>query len=138
MARLGGLLAAREADYEAMTWAPAHPGLSRWRELYRAVALGAGGDPDAGRSLLGWFHAAGLADVTASASVWCFADEGSRSWWGGQWQQRAVESSYRDDVLRQGLGDDEDIAQVVEGWRSWASEEDGWFVVVHGEALARV
>lgn len=136
--RPGGVVAVRDADYEAMTWAPAHPGLDRWLELYRAAARGAGGDPDAGRSLLGWCHAAGLSEVTASASVWCFADEASRAWWGGQWQRRAVESSFRDEVLRQEIGDEGDIAQVVEGWRSWMSEDDGWFVIVHGEALARV
>lgn len=136
--RPGGLVAVRDADYEAMTWAPAHPGITRWLELYRAAARGAGGEPDAGRHLLGWAHAAGLTDVTASASVWCYADEDARQWWGGQWQRRAVESSFHDEVLRQGLADEGEIADVVAGWRSWTEARDGWFVVVHGEILGRV
>ncbi|MGO1166171.1 MAG: methyltransferase domain-containing protein [Janibacter sp.] len=136
--RPGGLVAARDADYEAMTWAPAQSGLTLWVELYRAAARAAGGEPDAGRHLLGWSRAAGLADVTASASVWCFADVESRQWWGGQWQRRAVESTFHDEVLAQGLGDEGDIADVVEGWRQWTASPDGWFVIVHGEVLARV
>lgn len=138
VARPGGLVAARDADYEAMTWAPAHPGLTSWLELYRAAARGAGAEPDAGRHLLGWAHAAGLTDVTATASVWCYADDEARDWWGGQWQRRAVESGFHDEVLRQGLADEGGIAHVVEGWREWTSSPDGWFVVVHGEVLARV
>lgn len=136
--RAGGLVAARDADYEAMTWAPAHPGLTHWLQLYRAAARGAGGEPDAGRHLLRWAHEAGLSDVTASASVWCYADEESRDWWGGQWQRRTVESSFHDEVLRQGLADEGEIARVVEGWRVWTESPDGWFVVVHGEILGRV
>ncbi len=135
--RPGGIVAARDADYEAMTWAPAHPGLTRWLELYRAAARGTGAEPDAGRHLLGWARAAGLTDVSASASVWCYADDEAREWWGGQWQRRAVESGFRDEVLGQGLADEADIAEVVEGWRSWTGSPDGWFVVVHGEVLAR-
>jgi len=43
--RPGGLVAARDADYEAMTWAPAHPGLTRWLDLYRVVRHRARRDP---------------------------------------------------------------------------------------------
>ena len=136
--RPGGLVAARDADYEAMTWAPAHPGLDRWLELYRAAARGTGGEPDAGRHLLGWAHAAGLTGVTATASVWCFADDTARQWWGGQWQRRAVESGFHDQVVAQGLADAGDIAHVVDGWREWTASRDGWFVIVHGEILASV
>ena len=127
-----------DADYEAMTWAPAHPGLSRWLDLYRAAARGTGTQPDAGRHLLGWCRAAGLTDVTAGASVWCYADQAARQWWGGQWQRRARESRFHDEVLGQGLGGETDVDEVVEGWRAWTDAPDGWFVVVHGEVLARI
>lgn len=136
--RPGGLVAVRDADYEAMTWAPAHPGLTQWLDVYRAAARGAGGEPDAGRHVLRWCHEAGLPEASASASVWCFADDVSRAWWGGQWQRRAVESTFRDEVLDQGLGDEAMITEMVAGWRAWTDSPDGWFVIVHGEVLARV
>lgn len=71
--RPGGMVAARDADYAAMTWYPAEPGLEEWLALYRRVARVVGGEPDAGRRLLGWAHAAGFADVTPSASTWLYA-----------------------------------------------------------------
>jgi SAM-dependent methyltransferase len=63
--RPGGLVAARDSDYAAMTWAPADPRLDRWLAIYRGTARANGAEPDAGRRLLGWAHAAGLSDVTA-------------------------------------------------------------------------
>ena len=50
---------------------PASPGIPRlpeldeWLELYQRVARGNGGEPDAGRRLLSWAHAAGFTEVTA-------------------------------------------------------------------------
>jgi ubiquinone/menaquinone biosynthesis C-methylase UbiE len=71
--RPGGVVAARDADYAAMSWAPADPRLDRWRQVYRRVALENGAQPDAARHLLGWAHAAGFDEVVPSAGVWCFA-----------------------------------------------------------------
>lgn len=77
--RSGGLVAARDSDYAAFTWYPADPLLDRWLELYHDAARANGGEPDAGRRLLAWAHAAGFTDVSAGASVWCFADPGIAS-----------------------------------------------------------
>src|SRR5207302_1506002 len=71
--RPGGVVAARDADYAAMTWAPEEPALDRWLALYRRVAAQNGGQPDAGRHLLGWARRAGFAEIHPGASVWCFA-----------------------------------------------------------------
>src|ERR1700761_9243921 len=60
----GGVVAARDGDYSGFTWYPELPGLDRWRELYLAAARANGGEPDAGRRLLAWAHAAGADDVT--------------------------------------------------------------------------
>ena len=62
----------RDGDYEAFTW---YPRERRHRAVARHVPHRRGnrGEPDAGRRLLGWAHAAGFSDVTPSASAWCFA-----------------------------------------------------------------
>ena len=69
----GGIVAARDADYAAMTWAPPDGRLERWLELYRSVAIANGGQPDAGRFLLGWAIRAGFSTIETGASAWCFA-----------------------------------------------------------------
>jgi SAM-dependent methyltransferase len=136
--RPGGLVAARDADYAAMTWAPADPRLDRWLEIYRATARANGAEPDAGRALLGWAHAAGLTEVTATASTWCFATPEDRRWWGGLWADRTNGTSYGQQAVAAGLTDAAELASVADGLRDWAEEPDGWFVVVHGEILCRL
>jgi SAM-dependent methyltransferase len=136
--RPGGLVAARDADYAAMTWAPADPRLDRWLEIYRATARANAAEPDAGRRLLGWAHAAGLTDVTATASTWCFATPEDRQWWGSLWADRTTGPSYGQHAVAAGLTDAAELAAVADGFRAWAEQPDGWFVVVHGEILCRL
>lgn len=49
VAKPGGVVAAREADYKSFAWFPEPEWLDRWLELYRRVARACGGQPDAGR-----------------------------------------------------------------------------------------
>src|SRR3954447_6232758 len=92
VARPGGIVAVRDSDYAAFTWWPELPALDAWLDLYERVARGNGGEPDAGRRLLSWAHAAGFADVTPSSSTWCFATPEDRAWWGGMWADRVLKS----------------------------------------------
>ncbi|MGH8911203.1 MAG: methyltransferase domain-containing protein, partial [Acidimicrobiia bacterium] len=135
--RPGGLVAVRDADYQAMTWWP-QSGLGRWMEVYQAVARANGAEPDAGRRLLGWAHAAGLADVVATASVWCFATPDDRHWWGDLWAERVVASRLAEQAVEKSIITSGELIEMAEAWRRWAAHPDGWFSVVHGEILARV
>lgn len=67
--RPGGIVAARDADYDAMTWHPADPRLDRWLRLYQAVTRGNDGEPNAGRRLMSWAREAGFREVDASAEL---------------------------------------------------------------------
>jgi hypothetical protein len=132
-----GVVAARDADYAAFTWFPQVPALDEWLALYRRLARESGGEPDAGRRLLSWARAAGFTDVTASASVWCYATAQSRAWWGGMWADRIVDSAIAGQALASGAATAADLARMRAGWLDWAAAEDGWFVVPHGEILCR-
>lgn len=132
-----GIVAVRDADYGAFTWAPADPVLDRWLEAYRAVARSNGAEPDAGRHLKGWALAAGLRDVAASASVWCFTEEADRRWWGGQWADRVRESDLARQLVDRGVATTADLEAFAAAFLRWAEAPDGWFAVVHGEVIAR-
>lgn len=136
--RPGGIVAARDSDYAAMTWYPEVPGLEAWLALYRQVARANGGEPDAGRKLLSWARQAGFTDITPTAAAWCYATPESRSWWSGLWADRTVASSYAQKVVEAGHATAEDLAAAAAAWRAWAEEGDGWFMVPHGEVLCRV
>ena len=133
----GGLVAVRESDYRGFIWAPVEPLLDRWLELYEAAARTAGGEPNAGRHLLGWAQQAGFSDVTASSSTWCWANEATREWWGGLWADRIVSSDIAQRLVDNQLASTEELAEISQAWRRWAENPDGWFSVLHGEILAR-
>ncbi|WP_249401961.1 class I SAM-dependent methyltransferase [Streptomyces sp. YIM 121038] len=133
----GGIVAARDSDYAAMTWHPRTPGLDDWLDLYRRVARANGGEPDAGRLLKSWALAAGFTDVTAGAGTWCYSTPEERAWWSGLWADRTVASSYADRAVESGHADAERLSAVAEAWREWGRAPDGWFAVLHGEVLCR-
>ena len=134
--RPGGVVAVRDSDYAGFTWFPELPGLDEWRALYRRTASANGGEPDAGRRLLAWARAAGFTDATASASVWCFADDADRAWWGGLWADRALGSDFAPRAREQGAAD-ADLDRISAAWRTWGADPDGWLTILHGEVLAR-
>ncbi len=135
--RPGGLLAVRDGDYGAFVWAPAVPLLDRWLELYHLVTARNEADADAGRHLLGWVQAAGFAEVRASSSTWTFANPEDRSWWGGLWADRVEQSAFAEQAVAYGLSDTVELAAIAAAWRTWATQPDGFFAVLHGEILAR-
>jgi SAM-dependent methyltransferase len=140
MARLAGpegIIAARDSDYPAMTWAPADGRLDRWLDVYLAVTRHNGAEAAAGRHLPRWAHEAGLLDVVYSTSTWTFATLEACAWWGSLWAERVTGSSLAEQALAYGVATSEELAQIAEGWRDWSRRPHAVFVVQHGEILAR-
>ena len=134
--RSGGLVAARDVDYGGVMVAPGLPGLGRWRTVYDAVHRSNGGEPDAGRHLKGWALEAGLTEVRSTASVWCFASDAEREWWGGSWADRALHSDFAGQAVEAGIATLTDLEAISEGWRLWIGEPAGWMAMPHGEIVA--
>ena len=134
----GGLVAARDSDYAAFTWFPALPELDNWLALYQRLARANGGEPDAGRRLLSWARDAGFTDITPTADVWCFATPEDRAWWGGMWADRVLHSKMAEQAVASGAARPADLRRIAEGWREWASSQDGWLSILHGEIVCRV
>jgi 2-polyprenyl-3-methyl-5-hydroxy-6-metoxy-1,4-benzoquinol methylase len=136
--RPGGVVAVRDVDYAATTWFPAEPGLDRWLDLYQRVARRNDAEPDAGRRLLSWAHAAGLRDVTATTSSWCYATPAEREWWGRSWAGRATASAFAEQAVAYGLASTADLEEIAAAWLRWAASDDGWLGMMHGELLIQV
>jgi ubiquinone/menaquinone biosynthesis C-methylase UbiE len=132
----GGAVAARDGDYTAMTWYPADPALDRWLEIYRVVARANDGEPDAGRFLLAWAHAAGFTDVQATATAWCYATPDERAWWGDLWADRMTKTAIGDQAVELGVTTRDELDAIAEAWHRWIPNPDGWFAVLSGEILA--
>lgn len=137
--RPGGLVAVRDSDYGAFAWYPESPGLDEWRALYREVATALGAQADAGRRLSSWVRQAGFepAGIVAGAGTWCYSTAEERAWWAGLWAERCVSSGFAEAAKEHGLADEVALEQLADAWRAWGEQPDGWFVVLHGEVLAR-
>jgi ubiquinone/menaquinone biosynthesis C-methylase UbiE len=134
--RPGGIVAVRDVDYGATTWEPHSEALTRWLDLYTALARANGGEPHAGRHLVGWAEEAGLADITDSASAWTYARPEERTWLAQSWATR-VRESLRPQAVARGHAEAE-LEEIAEGWLAWAAEPQGWFSFLHTEVLAVV
>jgi SAM-dependent methyltransferase len=133
--RTGGVVAVRDSDYTGFTWWPRLPELDRWLDLYHQAARANGGEPDAGRRLLGWAQDAGFTDITATSSTWCFATAQDRAFWGAMWADRITGSALTEQVLTSRTATKEELQALAQGWRRWASAPDGWLSVLHGELI---
>jgi hypothetical protein len=106
-------------------------------QLYLDVTRANRTTPDAGRYLPGWVRSAGFSDVETTSSTWTFSSEKDRLWWGGLWADRIIESDFAHQALEFGFASSSDLEQIAQGFRSWAVDANGIFVIVHVEVLAR-
>jgi ubiquinone/menaquinone biosynthesis C-methylase UbiE len=136
----GGLVAVRDTDYSGMIWYPEVEGMKDWLELYLRTARFNGGEPNAGRRLHAWARQAGFdpANITASASTWCYSTPKERFWWSELWADRIVSSNLAKTALKGGFASEVELARIAKVWRDWGAAEDSWFTLVHGEILCRV
>jgi hypothetical protein len=135
--RPGGWIAARDADYAAMTWYPELPELEEWRSVYRAVARANGAEPDAARRMRAWANAAGLEDARYTATVWNYASSELCHWWGHSQAERYVGATFADQAAEQGVPRT-DLERIAAAWRTWGDAPDAWFAILHGELLVQL
>lgn len=133
----GGLVVARDVDWGGTMWAPLLPGLAEWMRINQTVQRANGGEPFAGRLLRAWALEAGFASVESSASVWCFASDEERRWWGELWSVRVRESDFGRHARDHDVATEQQLASAADAWREWASTPSGWYAMPHGEIVAR-
>ncbi len=134
----GGIVACRDSDYGAMTFYPHSEGLEKWRKVYSNLARSCGGEPNAGRHILSWANEAGFSSIIPSASIWCFATQKDREFWGGMWAERVILSDFASQVLERNLASESELYEMKNSWEVWKNDRDGWLVVVAGEVIVKI
>jgi ubiquinone/menaquinone biosynthesis C-methylase UbiE len=136
----GGIIAARDSDFAAMTWFPESKGMSDWAALHQRVARSNGAEPNAGRRLHTWARHAGIdpAGITTTASTWCYHTLEERAWWSDLWAERTLATVFARTAVEGGYATEADLTRIAQAWKDWGADEDGWFAVLHGEILCRV
>lgn len=119
---------------------PLLPGTAGARSLARPVPCGGTGQRrGAGcgtpAAVLGARR--GFTDITATASTWCYASPAERAWWGGMWADRILESALARQLVDSDMATRADLQEISDAWKRWADDGDGWYLVPHGEIIAR-
>lgn len=80
----GGVVAAREGDYEAECIWPELPGLVKFHKFVVGTMVAGGGSSTSGRQLLSWALKAGVGrdQITASYGTWCYSTPADKNVWG--------------------------------------------------------
>jgi len=135
--RDGGVLGVRDADYGAFVWTPQDPRLDAWMNLYQRVTKENGANANAGRHLASWVRAAGFEDVEVSSSNWTYFTPEERTWWGELWADRVRYSDFANQAVAFGFADEPVLREMASAFLEWSKRDDGFFIVVNVEVLAR-
>jgi hypothetical protein len=54
------------------------------------------------------------------------------------WADRIVSSAIARQITESGLASQTKLHEVSDAWTKWATEDDGWFSILHGEIICRV
>ena len=130
-------LAVRESDYGAFAWAPLDERLNRWMTIYHQITRKNGAEADAGRHVVSWVRRAGFASLEVTSSNWVFHQLEERQWWGGLWADRVRESEFAHQGIEYGFTTAAELDDIADTFHTWAASDDGVFIVVHVELLAR-
>lgn len=133
--RPDGIIAVRDADYGAMSWFPASPGLDAWRTTYTAAARATGAEPDAGRRLRAWVQEAGLDLLDVGSSTWTYATPDTARWWGDGQADRVRHSNFATQAAAQGCTP-QAIEEIALAWEQWGRSPEARFSIPHGEVIA--
>jgi hypothetical protein len=105
--------------------------------INQTVQRANGGEPFAGRLLRSWALEAGFSSVDSSASIWCFASEDDRRWWGELWSARVRESDFARHARDRQVATEDQLAVAADAWIEWSRTPSGWYAMPHGEIIAR-
>jgi ubiquinone/menaquinone biosynthesis C-methylase UbiE len=96
----GGIVACRESA--SMAWYPESEGLETWNELSTRMRRAKGGNLNPGSYIHIWAKQGGFAgaEITRSASSWCFSSDDEQEYLGGSMEERAKSSGFTKMAVR--------------------------------------
>ncbi|KAG8529534.1 uncharacterized protein KY384_006171 [Bacidia gigantensis] len=136
----GGMVALREGEISGQIFFPAIAGIAETSDLTFKVMQSQGANPGGGRQLLSYALKAGfdMSAVAVSSSTYCFATPEDRNWWADMWAYRLLRSSLGTSALEKGFASQSELEEYAEGWRKWASEDEGMWSNINVEIICQV
>ncbi|EOO01188.1 putative coq5 family methyltransferase protein [Phaeoacremonium minimum UCRPA7] len=136
----GGIVAAREGDYETECVWPESSELLKFHKLMAGLMSAGGGTPTAGRQLVSWALKAGVerSQVTLSFSTTSYQTPSERTTLSeGLCDQLRGGARLREKAVKFGLGTEIDFEEMIQAWKEWAKSDDASLAMLHGEILVQ-
>jgi len=102
-------------------------------DLYQRLAEPTKANRMPGGGLLSWARRRGFEQVEATASLWTFANQEDRDWWGGMWRTASSVGPGQPGT-RYGVPDETCNGSPRPG--KLGRRPDGFLTILHGEILA--
>ncbi|KAF2684050.1 S-adenosyl-L-methionine-dependent methyltransferase [Lentithecium fluviatile CBS 122367] len=133
----GGIVAAREGDFETEAVWPDLPGLVKFHRFAAELMRSAGGTPTAGRQLLSWALEAGAerSKVAVSFGTWSYHTQSDKDTWARGLIAVVKGGPMREKGLNAGLTTEGDLDEMIHDWEKWAASSDSSVAMLHGEIL---
>jgi ubiquinone/menaquinone biosynthesis C-methylase UbiE len=138
LARPGGLIGVREADWGSMTFFPENAGMRQFLAMYYALAERNGGQPHAGRHMRRWFREAGFGELGISTSTTAYTDAEATREWANTYAERTLHSNLADKALEYGIATCAELESMAAAWRRWGDDPDAICCFSHTEVVAVV
>jgi SAM-dependent methyltransferase len=135
--RPGGLVAVRDVDWGTIAYWPHDPWIDRFVEVHMRTWYRNGGEPRMGRQLRALFNGVGVADLSITAAVWCYATRGETIEWGESYANRLLTSPMGERMVEYGYASRADVEAMAAAFRAWAEHPDALWAFTHVAALAR-
>ncbi|KAF2816891.1 S-adenosyl-L-methionine-dependent methyltransferase [Mytilinidion resinicola] len=135
----GGIVAAREGDYESECVWPELPELCKFHKLMAGLMSAGGGTPTAGRQLLSWALKVGVerSQITLSYSTSSYHTPSDKKICSQGLCDQLRGGSLREKALKFGLGTENDLEEMAKAWEEWAKRDDASLAMLHGEILVQ-
>lgn len=137
--KAGGIVAAREGDYETESVWPELSELCKFHKLMAGLMSAGGGTPTAGRQLLSWALKAGAerSQITLSYSTSSYHTPSEKKNCSQGLCDQLRGGSLREKALKFGLGSENDFEEMAKAWEEWAKRDDASLAMLHGEILVQ-
>jgi SAM-dependent methyltransferase len=158
----GGIVAAREGDYESECVWPELPELSKFHKLMVGHMSTGGGNPTTGRQLVSWALKTGVerSQIALSFSTSSYHTPSERKFcckFHNSTLLLAAEKmtlmaavslaqglcsqlrggALREKALKFGLGTENDLEEMAKAWEEWEKRDDASLAMLHGEILVQ-
>ncbi|KAF2650431.1 methylase [Lophiostoma macrostomum CBS 122681] len=133
----GGIVAAREGDFKTEAVYPESPALLKFHKTVATMMGAAGGTETAGRQLLPWALKAGAerTNITLTFGTWLYVTQHEKDTWAGGLITTLKTGVLREKGVKAGLITEEECADMITAWESWAAGESSSISMMHGEIM---